>query len=185
MGEDFFTNGMPHPMIDLRMRVERIARDCAQPDVAILLLDCVGGYGTNDDPAGALAPAIVAAKDAAAAEGRHLCVIASVTASEADPQVRSAQEETLRSAGAIVCDCNAQAVRLAFAILDRLDTAEPVAENRVNALFASRLAIANVGVDLFAEAFRAQETPCVQVEWKPPAGGNKKMADLLSKLKDL
>ena len=185
MGEDFFTNGMPHPMIDLRMRVERIARDCAQPDVAILLLDCVGGYGTNDDPAGALAPAIIAAKDAAAAEGRHLCNIASVTASEADPQVRSAQEQTLRSAGAIVCDCNAQAVRLAFAILDRLDTAEPVAENRVNALFASRLAIANVGVDLFAEAFRAQETPCVQVEWKPPAGGNKKMADLLSKLKDL
>ena len=58
-------------------------------------------------------------------------------------------------------------------------------ENNVNKLFSSQLAIANVGVDPFAEAFRAPETPCVQVEWKPPAGGNKKMADLLSKLKDL
>ena len=121
MGEDFFTNGMPHPMIDLRMRIERIARDCAEPDVAVLLLDCVGGYGTHDDPAGALAPAIVSAKAAAKAQGRHLPVIASVTASEGDPQVRSAQEQTLRDAGAIVCDCNAQAVRLAFAILDRIE----------------------------------------------------------------
>lgn len=58
-------------------------------------------------------------------------------------------------------------------------------ENKVNKLFASQLAIANVGVDIFAKAFRAQETPCVQVDWKPPAGGNKEMADLLSKLKDL
>ena len=58
-------------------------------------------------------------------------------------------------------------------------------ENKVNQLFSSRLAIANVGVDIFAKAFRAQGTPCVHVEWKPPAGGNKKMADLLSKLKDL
>ena len=121
MGEDFFTNGMPHPMIDLRMRTERIARDCAQPDVAVLLVDCVGGYGTHEDPAGALAPAITAARSAAEAEGRHLPVIASVTASETDPQVRSVQEQKLRDAGAIVCSCNAQAVRLAFAILNRID----------------------------------------------------------------
>ena len=58
-------------------------------------------------------------------------------------------------------------------------------ENKVNELFRSRLTIANVGVDIFASAFRAQDTPCVHVEWKPPAGGNKKMADLLAKLKDL
>lgn len=120
MGEDFFTNGMPHPMIDLRMRVERIERDCAAGDVAVLLLDCVGGYGTHDDPAGALAPAIAAAKAAAVERGQHISVIASVTASEADPQVRSAQEQKLREAGAIVCDCNAQAVRLALAILEKI-----------------------------------------------------------------
>ena len=58
-------------------------------------------------------------------------------------------------------------------------------ENNVNKLFSSHLAIANVGVELFADAFRAQKTPCVHVEWKPPAGGNKKMADLLAKIKDL
>ena len=58
-------------------------------------------------------------------------------------------------------------------------------ENKVNELFSSQLSIANVGVDIFAKAFRAQDTPCVHVEWRPPAGGNKKMVDLLSKLKDL
>ena len=91
MGEDFFTNGMPHPMIDFRQRVERMEREAASPEVGVLLLDCVGGYGTHEDPAGELAPAIRQAKERTAREGRHLTVIASVTATEADPQVRSRQ----------------------------------------------------------------------------------------------
>ena len=117
MGEDFFTNGMSHPMIDFRQRVERMEREAASPEVGVLLLDCVGGYGTHEDPAGELAPAIRQAKERTAREGRHLTVIASVTATEADPQVRSRQRAALEAAGALVLPSNAQAARLAARIV--------------------------------------------------------------------
>jgi succinyl-CoA synthetase alpha subunit len=117
MGDDYFTNGLPHPMIDPRLRVERIEREAGDPAAAVLLLDCVGGYGSHENPAGALAPAIKAAMGNADAQGRHLSVIASVCGTEQDPQRRGEQEEILRSAGAIVMPCNAQASRLAVEIM--------------------------------------------------------------------
>ncbi|NCB63246.1 MAG: acyl-CoA synthetase FdrA [Clostridia bacterium] len=117
MGEDFFTNGLPHPMIDFRQRVERMALEAADEAVGVLLLDCVCGYGTHENPAGELAPAIRSAKECAAKAGRHLSVIASVTATETDPQPRSGQIRTLEEAGAIVMNCNAAAAKLAAAIL--------------------------------------------------------------------
>lgn len=118
MGEDFFTNGMPHPMIDFRQRVERMASDAADETVGVMLLDCVCGYGTHEDPAGELAPAIRKAKEIAGEAGRHLTVIASVTATETDPQPRSEQIRQLEEAGALVMSCNAEAARLAAAIMD-------------------------------------------------------------------
>ena len=117
MGDDYFTDGMPHPMIDPRMRIARIEQEANDPEVAVLLLDCVGGYGSHDDPAGAMAPAISTAIVHARNQSRHLCVIASVCATENDPQKRSVQEQTLRDAGAIVTDCNAQAARLASLVI--------------------------------------------------------------------
>ena len=120
MGDDFFTNGLPHPMIDFRQRVERMEQEAADPTVGVLLLDCVCGYGTHADPAGELAPAIRRAKERAAKDGRHLTVIVSVTATEADPQVRSAQLRALEGAGALTLPCNAQAARLAALMLKQL-----------------------------------------------------------------
>lgn len=120
MGDDYFTNGMPHPMIDPRLRVERIGKEAADPATAVLLLDCVGGYGSHKDPAGALAPAIIAAKKLAEEQGRHLSVVVSVCGTERDPQKRGEQEEILRGAGALVVPCNAQAVRLAIRIVRKI-----------------------------------------------------------------
>lgn len=56
--------------------------------------------------------------------------------------------------------------------------------NQANKLFESPLMVANLGLEVFAAALRTQGTPCVHVEWKPAAGGNKQMMDLLSKLKN-
>lgn len=120
MGDDFFTNGAPHPMIDPRLRVARIAREAADPEAAVLLLDCVGGFGSHEDPAGVLADAITSAKARAQAEGRHLSVVASVCATESDPQVRSTQEQILREAEAIVCADNAEAARVAASIVEKI-----------------------------------------------------------------
>ena len=117
MGDDYFTNGIPHPMIDPRLRVERILREAEDGTMAVLLLDCVCGYGSHENPAAAIASAIRSAKETARQNGGYLSVIASVCATEADPQKRSAQERALREAGVVVMPCNAQAAALAAEIV--------------------------------------------------------------------
>jgi hypothetical protein len=100
-------------MIDPTLRVARLEREAADPDVAVVLLDVVLGYGAHPDPAGALAAAITRAKERAAAEGRYLSVVASVCGTAADPQGLDEQEATLRSAGVILQPSNALAARMA------------------------------------------------------------------------
>jgi FdrA protein len=119
LGEDRFTVGRPHPMIDGTVRREWIEKDGADPETAVLLLDVVLGYGAHSDPAGEVLPAIRAARRAAESAGRHLAVVASVCGTEGDPQRRSAQVATLSDAGVIVMPSNAQAARLAALIAAR------------------------------------------------------------------
>jgi succinyl-CoA synthetase alpha subunit len=116
LGADAFTVGRPHPMIDGGVRREWIEREARDPATAVLLLDVVLGHGAHPDPAGELAPALAAARRTAALAGRGLAVVASVTGTERDPQPRAAQVATLRAAGALVMDSNAQAARLAARI---------------------------------------------------------------------
>lgn len=116
MGEDYFTDGMPHPMIDPRLRSERIIKEVTDSETAIILLDCVLGYGSHMDPAGALASAI----NKAMSQATHpVTFIASVCGTPADPQNRIDQESKLRSAGVIVVDTNAQAAMLASYLISR------------------------------------------------------------------
>jgi len=125
LGDDIFTVGRPHPMIDGAVRRERIAREAADPSTAVLLLDVVLGYGAHADPAGALVPALQAARRLAAGAGRGLATVASVTGTERDPQVRSIQAAALRRAGVLVLDSNAQAARLAALIAARAGVPRP------------------------------------------------------------
>jgi FdrA protein len=121
MGEEEFTRGRPHPMIDPRLRQERLLKEAGSPEVAAILLDVVTGYGSHDDPAGALAETIRAAKAKALAAGRYLSVIAHVCGTEKDPQSLPQQERKLRDAGALLLPTNAQAARVAAAICAGLE----------------------------------------------------------------
>jgi FdrA protein len=125
LGDDVFTVGRPHPMIDGALRREWIEREGADGATAVLLLDLVLGYGAHPDPAGDLAPALDAARRATRAAGRGLALVASVTGTERDPQVRSVQAAALRRAGVVVMDSNAQAARLAALIAARAGAARP------------------------------------------------------------
>jgi len=116
LGDDVFTRGRPHPMIDHRLRNERIAIEARDPQTAVLLLDVVLGYGSHPDPAAAMAPAVAAAIAQAAEAGRRLAVIGFVCGTEADPQDLKRQQATLTEAGMILTMTNAQAVRLAARI---------------------------------------------------------------------
>ena len=117
MGEEEFTLGRPHPMIDPRLRQERLLKEAGDPAVAVILLDVVIGYGSHPDPAGALSETIRAAKARAAAQGRYLAIVAHVCGTDQDPQGLPQQETILREAGALVLPTNAQAARLAAAIV--------------------------------------------------------------------
>jgi FdrA protein len=113
LGEDEFTVGRPHPMIDNDLRIRRLMQEASDPEVAVVVLDLVLGYGAHPDPAGELGPAIRQARALAAGEGRELIVVASVTGTEEDPQGLSRQVQALEESGAVVVSCNAAAARLA------------------------------------------------------------------------
>jgi len=100
-------------MIDPRVRQDRLLTEAADPETAVILMDVVIGYGSHDDPAGALASTIATARQAAAAEGRYVAFVAHVCGTDLDPQGLERQEETLRRAGVLVAPTNAQAARLA------------------------------------------------------------------------
>jgi FdrA protein len=119
LGDDEYTVGRPHPMIDPSARLEHIAREAADPATAVIVLDVVLGYAGHEDPAGALAPAIAEARAAAAASGRHLSVVSFVCGTKRDPQRLCAQQARLREAGALVLPSSTAAARMAGEIAQR------------------------------------------------------------------
>jgi succinyl-CoA synthetase alpha subunit len=117
LGDDEFTVGRPHPMIDFRLRNERILAAAKDGATAVILLDVVLGYGAHADPAGALAPAIEGATKIAAKGRRGLAFVASVCGTPADPQGLARQEARLAAAGVLLAPSNAQAARLAASLV--------------------------------------------------------------------
>ena len=117
LGEEEFTVGRPHPMIDYDLRIRRLLQEARDPETAVILLDVVLGYGAHPNPAGELTPAIQQARDLAGKAGRELIVVASVTGTEGDPQGLRHTVSTLEGTGVIVCDSNAAAARLSGMIV--------------------------------------------------------------------
>jgi succinyl-CoA synthetase alpha subunit len=121
LGDDAFTVGRPHPMIDPSARVERMMAERVDGKIAVVLVDLVIGYGSHEDPAGALAPAVEAMRAAARRRGGYLPVIASITGTDKDPQNFASQKAKLEAAGCVVMPSNHQACALATKILERID----------------------------------------------------------------
>ncbi|KEY59225.1 acyl-CoA synthetase FdrA [Serratia sp. DD3] len=104
MGDDDFTRGRPHPMIDPTLRNQRIEQELNDPETAVVLFDLVLGYGASAEPATELL-ALLAKHHSS----NGPLLIAHVCGTEADPQQRSRQVAALREAGVLVAGCNAQA----------------------------------------------------------------------------
>ena len=117
LGEDEFTVGRPHPMIDFMLRNKRIVAEAKDPETAVILLDVVLGYGSNMIPGEELAPAVKEAKELAAKDGRHLAIVCSITGTDKDPQNRKKVKQELEEAGAIVMPTNAAASLLTVEII--------------------------------------------------------------------
>ena len=114
LGEDYFTDGKPHPMIDPSLRTVRIVKDASDPKTKIILFDCVIGYGAHDNPS----ESIIEAMQKVKVTRPDLLFVGSVTGTEGDPQSRSEQVKALTAAGAIVLPTNIQAARFAVQVLE-------------------------------------------------------------------
>jgi hypothetical protein len=106
-------------MIDNDLRIRRILQEAGDPQVAVLLLDVVIGYGAHPDPAAELGAAIEQAGQIARQDGRKLVFIASNTGTQDDPQGLQHTRDLLQRSGVVVCDSNAAAARLAAYVLQR------------------------------------------------------------------
>jgi FdrA protein len=106
-GDDEYTTGRAHPMIDPTLRLEHLARVGADETTGVLLLDVVLGHGAEDDPAASLAPAL---------EGLQPPVVVTVVGTAHDPQGLTRQVDALVAAGAEVHLSNAAAARRAVVL---------------------------------------------------------------------
>jgi FdrA protein len=176
LGEDVFTVGRLHPMMDNDLRLRRLRQEAADPDVALILLDVVLGEGAHPDPAGELAPAIAEIKKEHGIE-----VVAILVGTDEDPQDIEAQREQLVKAGAEVFEDTVEAViyvgqQLGAAAMDDIT---PVPLDHLT----TPLAVINVGVETFFESVTAQDAQAVHVDWRPPAGGNEELMAILAKMR--
>jgi FdrA protein len=115
LGDDSYTRGRPHPMIDPTVREGELVRALGDPTVAVVLLDVVIGHGAHVNPASAIARVLCKASP------ERPVVVASVTGTKRDPQDRDAQASILRGAGVLMAPSNADAARLALACLSLID----------------------------------------------------------------
>ena len=207
LGAEEFTQGRPHPMIDPGVRRQHLLAAARNPEVGVVLCDVMLGWGAHPDPAGALAAAWQEAQAAAGSEGRELVGIAHVCGAPDDPQGFASQGQLLRDQGMLLADSNAQAVRLAAAVLGaqvqdgtthsltagraapgaamvpQEQLAASVLPARLPALFAAGPRVINLGLELFTPQLVAHGVPVVHVDWRPPAGGDTRLASLLERLR--
>ena len=111
LGDDKFTVGRPHPMIDPGVRDDPLREALGRKDLGAILIDVIIGYGSHPDPAGWLAETAMSHR-----QENGPAVICSVTGTEGDPQVLSRQESALRNAGIVVAPSNADAARWALSV---------------------------------------------------------------------
>ncbi|MES1244794.1 MAG: acyl-CoA synthetase FdrA [Acidobacteriota bacterium] len=174
LGADEFTVGRLHPMIDQDLRLRRLRQEAADPEVGLILLDVVLGEGSHADPAGELAPEIAHIR-----ASRDVEVAVVVIGTDADPQGLETQISTLETAGARVFRTVTDAVEWIF--LNRTEAPEtaPVPLEAVQAPVAA----INVGLESFHDSLRSQGAASVHVDWRPPAGGNERLAGILARMK--
>lgn len=187
LGEDEFTVGRLHPMMDNELRIRRLLDEAKDPEVAVIMMDVVIGFGSHEDPASEIAPAIVKAKEIAKKDGRYLEVAVVCTGTEEDPQKLSAQIEPLKKAGAWVHTSNEEVVRYVGSLLQGL-SGEEVAETAKATpvdldTLKKPLEAINVGLESFYENLLVQGTPTVHLDWRPEAGGNEKLIGILERMK--
>lgn len=117
LGDDEFTRGALHPMIDPTIRDEFVLKAFLDDKVAVIICDVVLGFGSHPNPAGELAKVVESSR---VKTKSNKIVITSVVGTEDDPQVKSQQIEILERAGIYVFPSNQYAVEVAAQIAQKI-----------------------------------------------------------------
>lgn len=120
MGEEEFTVGKPHPMIDFSQRNSQIITEAKNKDVGIIFFDLVIGYGSHKNPAKEIVSAIKKAKKIAKADKRNIVFITSICGTDQDPQGKDSQRAILEKEGVLVFSSNAAATKFASHLAKKL-----------------------------------------------------------------
>jgi len=186
IGEEQFTMGRAHPVIDLlqyRLAIKNLYTD---PQVAILMFDVILGPGANPDPADYITRVL---SEVGSETKTHPILIANVCGTEHDPQILHKQQEKLRNAGVIVMNSITQSVLLAARILgfDKIEKSyinplskyTPIKNSTIQESespkqnnFAAPMEVINLGIASFGEALQNQGVNVHQIDWLPPADGD-------------
>ncbi|AWH87581.1 acyl-CoA synthetase FdrA [Limnobaculum parvum] len=177
LGDDVYTVGRPHPMIDPTTRSLEIQKLANQPEVGVLLLDVVLGYGACEDPAFAVVEAVNQVRAARGSE-HPLVVIATVTGTQQDPQPRAEQIDALINGDIVVMNTLQEAVLLAHHVITR----HQFHEQSVIPPLLQGVKVINAGLRSFAQDLQTSGCPVVHYQWAPIASGNQYLAALLKKL---
>lgn len=203
LGADEFTVGVPHPMIDFTVRNQRLLQEAQDAQTAVILLDIVLGYGAHSDPAGAVLPAIREARKLGEEVGGYLCCVASICGTEGDPQDLEKQRERLEEVGVVVMPTAAQAARFAALVATRGRQAEKIwvqpeladiswpggnlrelkSKTSLGDLLGGPPRVINLGLASFSQSLAQQEVQVLHVDWRPPAGGDPRLLEVLRKLR--
>ena len=178
LGDEFFMVGRLHPMIDNDLRIRRMKQEAADAEVGMILFDVVLGEGSHLDPAGELAPVIKEIREKRIGE---LEFVAIVIGTDEDPQNLQSQISQLEDAGVKVFRTASEAVEYISLKFSHREANQFPPVNL--AQLKQPLAGINVGLESFYESLISQGAQAVHVEWKPPAGGNERLASLLAKMK--
>ena len=189
LGDDMYTKGKPHPMIDPEIRIDKIKSVVDQPETAVVVFDVVLGYGAHEDMASALKPAIVEAK-----EKTDVTFVAVVVGTDEDRQNMAEQIAILEEIGVIVCENNVQALQTALAVVgseltfvpkevvakevSTLDVLPEVSSSLAE-LIAETPRIINIGLQSFTDSIIDNKGEVVHFEWRPSAGGNVELQKVL------
>lgn len=187
LGDDVYTQGKPHPMIDPTKRIECLQEALDDQTTGTILFDIVLGYGAHNDMAGALIPTINALQKKAAQAQRKLFFIATVCGTRRDEQGYDATVQKLQQAGVVVCETNKLAVQMALQTLglNIQEVEKPICAKTTCAttpatspsealirLLSEKPTIVNIGLKSFADVADKFGCNVVQYDWTPPAGGN-------------
>ena len=169
--------GRLHPMIDNDLRIRRMKQEAVDSEVGIILFDVVLGEGSHVDPAGELAPVIKEIRDLRL----DVEFVAIVIGTDDDPQNLQSQIDQLKDAGVTVFRTATEAVEYISLKFSHPEAKQfpYVKLEQLN----QPLAGINVGLESFYESLISQGAQAVHVEWRPPAGGNEKLASLLARMK--